>query len=205
MGEGLAACWRRRADQLAIIFAHGLAALRAGRMHRVAFQLRDEGADVLHALRIEPAPFHAAPDGEQIGLGLIGAIELVPAFVAVDIELHLGGEPVDLLVVEDQEAGEGAAPAVEIGVEHGRPLAAIDRLAVDLELRHGRSPWRRGRPLSDSRRGSGRRWSSLHCRTIPARCGARQSAKRDAQGASKRQPQTCPSVPHVESHSKAPG
>src|SRR6186997_185681 len=75
--------WRRRvllrraSDELLIIFAHGLAALRSRRVHRVALELRDEGADVLHALRVEPAPLDAAPDGEQIGLRLVGANELV--------------------------------------------------------------------------------------------------------------------------------
>ena len=121
-----------------IVFAHGLAALGSGRMHRVALQRRDEGADVLHANGVEPAPFHAAPDGEEVGLGLVGAHELMAAFMRIDVELHRGGEAVDLLGVEDDEAGEGAAPTVEVRVQHRRPLAAIHHPAVDLEraMRH---------------------------------------------------------------------
>src|SRR5262245_246813 len=109
-------------------------------MHRVSLELRDEDANVLHALRVEPAPFHAAPDGEQIGLGLVGADELMAAFVAVDVELHLTGQAADLVGVEDEEAGKGAAPRIEIGIEHRRPLAAIDRLAVDAQ----RAVWNHG-------------------------------------------------------------
>src|SRR6478752_1280732 len=112
-------------DQLLVIIAHGLAALGPWRMHRIALQRRDEGADLLHAHGVEPAPFHAAPDGKQVGLGLVRPFELVAAFMRIDVELHCGGEAADLLGVEDDEAREGAAPAVEIGIEHRRPLAAV--------------------------------------------------------------------------------
>src|SRR5687768_3206083 len=113
--------------------AHGLAALRAGRMHGVALQGGNESADFLHAAGIEPAPSDAAADGEEVRLRLIRAFELVPAFMAVDVELHGRGEAVDLLRVEDEEARKGTPPTVEFVVEDGRPLAAIDRASVDGE------------------------------------------------------------------------
>src|SRR5262245_35850604 len=106
-------------------------------MHRIALQRRDEGADILHTDGIEPAPFYAAPDREQVCLGLVRTFELVAAFMGIDVELHCSGEPGDLLGVEDEEAREGAAPTVEIGVEHRRPLAAIDLPAVKLQLALG--------------------------------------------------------------------
>jgi hypothetical protein len=102
-------------NQLAIISAHGLAALRARRMHRITFERGDEGADILHALRIEPAPFHPAPDGEEVGFGLVGALELVAAFVAVDVELHLGREPIDLLVVRITKPGKAPPQLSKLG------------------------------------------------------------------------------------------
>jgi hypothetical protein len=51
------AAWRTRRARLSaglrprpvVIFAHGLAALRSGRVDGIALQLRDEDADVLHA------------------------------------------------------------------------------------------------------------------------------------------------------------
>src|SRR5690348_1972180 len=95
--------------------------------------MRNESADVLQALRVEPTRLHAAPDGEQVGLSLAGPHELVPAFVVVNVKLHLSGEALDLLSVEDEEAREGAAPANEIGIHHRRSLPASDRIAADLK------------------------------------------------------------------------
>ena len=83
----------RRAEQLAIIFAHGLAALRAGRMHPVALQLRDEGADVLGGDRL-PAllPF-------RVRVPLAGLDQLVHRDRAAARALHANyllelGDPV---------------------------------------------------------------------------------------------------------------
>src|SRR5262245_64154303 len=89
---GLCCLLGRGPDQVAVIFAHGLAALRSGRVDGIALQLRDEEADILHALGVEPIPFDAAPDGEEIRLGLVGALELMPAFMREDVELGLGRE-----------------------------------------------------------------------------------------------------------------
>ena len=133
IGLGLGLGGRRRGrgltlaalNQLVIVVAHGLATFRARRMHGIALQRRDEGTDILHADRVEPAPRYATADGEEIGLGLVRPLPLVPAFMGVDIELHRGSEAVNLLGVEDDEAREGAAPTIEVGIDHGRARAAI--------------------------------------------------------------------------------
>lgn len=125
------ACPLALVHELAVIGPHRFAALRTRRVNRVAFQLRDERADLFHALRIEPAPSYAAADSKQVRFRLAGADELMPTFMGVDIELHLGGESLDLGGVHDEKAWKSAAPAIELRIENGRARPAIDPNSVD--------------------------------------------------------------------------
>src|SRR5581483_3572138 len=128
VGRGLGA------NRRGITLAHQLATLRTGRMYAVALELRDEGANLVQALAVEPARLHAAPDRVAVGAGLGRADELVAALVIIDVELHRRGEAPYAVRVENEIARIGPAPAVEPRIDHRRPLAAAHRSPVERHL-----------------------------------------------------------------------
>ena len=103
-------------------------------MRGIAFQLRDEIANLVHALGVEPAMGNPAADGEAVGAGLARADELMAAFVVVDVELDRRRETSQPVGVDNQIARIRAAPAVELGVDYRWPRAAAHRATVQRHL-----------------------------------------------------------------------
>src|SRR5262249_9083847 len=87
--------------------AHVLAPVRAREVHAVALGGRDEPADLLDPVLVEPALPPPALHGKAVGRLLVGSAELVPALVREDPELDRRRHLVDELRIEDQEARIG--------------------------------------------------------------------------------------------------
>lgn len=90
-------------------------------MRCIGMRGADEAANLIEPLRREPAGSPSAMYGKAVGLVLVGADELVTAFVTVNPKFDGGWDLGDVRHVQDDELpiGRGGI-VVEIGVEHRR-------------------------------------------------------------------------------------
>ena len=117
-------------DRVGVALAHDLAAVRAREMHAVALGRADELADLVEAVRRQPALTAATLDGEAIGRFLVGAAKLVAAFVREDPLLHDRRHLGDQARIENEKTRISGAVVIELAVEHGRTLATGHLAAV---------------------------------------------------------------------------
>lgn len=120
--------------RVGVTLAHVIAAVRARKVHAVAFGWRDELADFLDTLRRQPAFTAATLHGKAIRRLFVGSAKLMSALVRVNPHFdgyrNLGHQP----RVENQKPGVCSAKIIELAIQHRGPLAARQLTPVKYQL-----------------------------------------------------------------------
>src|SRR5690606_17938565 len=113
---------------------HGLAAVRPGQMHARAAGGCNEFAHLLEPFGCQPALTAATLNGKAVCRLLVRPAELMRALVRMNPELYRRRHARQQTRVENQEAWIGRTVIVQLGIEHRRPLAAIEAPVIEDEL-----------------------------------------------------------------------